>query len=85
MHRSVLLACVYILSSVALFSQEARQPGQLDRRYREGEQLTCYMKGVDDGLHHEVRAVGVVKRNSQGKYFEEYAWSNLTQTGRRSL
>jgi hypothetical protein len=49
----------------------------LSRRYREGEKLRYQMKAVNEGRRYEVQASGVVKRDPDGKYFEEYAWSNL--------
>jgi hypothetical protein len=50
----------------------------LKRHYREGEKLTYFMRGMNEAWRYEVRATGLVKRDSNGKYVEEYAWSNLT-------
>jgi hypothetical protein len=47
------------------------------RRYREGEKLTYYMKGINEDWHYEIQADGIVKRDSDGTYLEEYRWSNL--------
>jgi hypothetical protein len=51
------------------------------RRYRPGETLTYSMRGTnqdrDRVTHYEARAVGVVKKDTSGAFFEEYAWSNL--------
>src|SRR5947207_6002467 len=58
------------------FGQDGSENYLLVRRYRDGETLTYHMKGVDDGVRYEIQARGIVKRNSQGHYIEEYAWSN---------
>jgi hypothetical protein len=50
----------------------------LVRRYTDGEKLTYRMKGSNEAWHYEVQADGVVKTDADGRYFEEYAWSNLT-------
>jgi hypothetical protein len=53
----------------------------LDRRYHEGEKLIYRMKGANEQWRYEIQATGVVKKDSNGKYFEEYAWSNLISNG----
>jgi hypothetical protein len=55
--------------------------GLLTRRYREGESLTYQMKAINEKWRYEIQAAGVVKRDSAGKYVEEYAWSNLISDG----
>src|SRR5882762_992012 len=57
----------------------------LKRHYREGEKLTYFMRGMNEAWRYEVRATGLVKRDSNGKYVEEYAWSNLTSNGTEIL
>src|SRR5258708_40303114 len=47
------------------------------RSYREGEKLTYRMKGINEDWHYEIRADGIVKKDSDGTYFEEYGWSDL--------
>jgi hypothetical protein len=53
----------------------------LKRQYREKEELTYFMRGVNEAWRYEVRATGLVKRDSNGTYVEDYAWSNLTSNG----
>lgn len=53
----------------------------LTRRYQEGERLTYKMKGTNDNWRYEIQATGLVKRDSTGKYVEEYAWSGLISDG----
>jgi hypothetical protein len=55
------------------------------RRYREGEKLTYHMKGINEDWHYEIQADGVVKKDSAGTYFEEYAWSNLVDNRKAIL
>lgn len=53
----------------------------LSRHYQEGEKLTYTMKGMNRGhsrtIVYEAVATGVVKKNSAGKFVEEFTWSNL--------
>jgi len=53
----------------------------LSRHYREGETLTYRMKGTNERWQYEIQAAGVVKKDKDGKYTEEYAWSNLMSGG----
>ena len=57
----------------------------LSRHYHDGETLTYRMKGTNERWQYEIQAAGVVKKNQNGKYTEEYAWSNLMSGGRRCL
>lgn len=59
----------------------AETPRLLARRYHEGETLSYHMKGVNENWRYEILADGVVKRDSSGNYFEEYAWSHLISDG----
>jgi len=62
-------------------------PGEhnvLLRRYREGEKLTYHMKGINEDWHYEIQADGIVKKDSDGSYFEEYGWSNLISDGQKT-
>lgn len=62
------------------FAQEANR-GLLERRYREGERLVYHMKATNEGRPYEAQASGVVKKDSSGAFFEEYAWSNVVMNG----
>lgn len=55
--------------------------GLLERRYREGETLVYRMKATNEGWRYEAQASGVVKKDSNGAWIEEYAWSNLISDG----
>ena len=51
------------------------------RHYREGENLTYLMKGVNESWHYEIGTDGIVRKAADGSYFEEYAWSDLRSNG----
>ena len=57
------------------------QDGPLTRRYQEGERLTYKMKGTNDNWQYEIQAKGVVRKDSTGRYVEEFAWTNLISDG----
>jgi hypothetical protein len=49
--------------------QEA-EGNPLRRRYQEGEKLTYHMKGSNEDWRYEIDAMGVVKKDAAGRYFE---------------
>lgn len=53
----------------------------LSRHYKNGEKLSYWMTGVNQGHHYKIRADGMVKKLADGTYVEEYAWTNLTREG----
>ncbi|MEX2264332.1 MAG: hypothetical protein WD696_20425 [Bryobacteraceae bacterium] len=72
------LALVLIGGVTPVFAQ-----GLPARRYQNGEKLTYKMKTVNEGRNYEIRATGIVKRDSTGKHIEEYVWSDLFRNGSR--
>lgn len=60
-------------------------PSLLARRYTDGEKLTYHMKGDNDGWVYEAQANGVVKKDANGHFVEEYAWSDFKSNARMSL
>jgi hypothetical protein len=63
----------------------ASTPSPLGRHYTEGEKLTYHMKGDNDGWSYEVQASAVVKKNEDGHFVEEYAWSDFKSNAPMSL
>lgn len=66
-------------------NHQQTQPGQtstLARHYREGEHLTYHMKAVNEDLHYEIQADGVVKKSATGGFEEDYTWSHFVMAGR---
>jgi hypothetical protein len=55
------------------------------RRYEEGEKVRYRMKASNrgrSGTHtYEIQADGVVKKDGQGRFIEEFAWSNMIRDG----
>src|ERR1035437_8684779 len=53
----------------------------LSRHYQEGEKLSYHIKGTNKGKtgteSYEADAIGAVKQDSKGRFFEEYQWTNL--------
>jgi hypothetical protein len=83
---TLLLLCAFALQNSLQNAPAGKQaaaetPGLLARRYQAGEKLSYHMKGVNENWRYEIQADGVVKRDSSGKYFEEYAWSHLVSDG----
>jgi hypothetical protein len=67
--------------AMVLAQDASTNRGLLIRRYRDGERLSYRMKAVNENWRYEIQATGLVKRDSAGKYVEEYAWSNLISNG----
>jgi hypothetical protein len=49
----------------------------LERVYRPGETLQYEMTGSNHGWNYQFHAESVAKQDSDGGWFEEFAWSNL--------
>jgi hypothetical protein len=67
--------------AVAADQVAATESITLSRHYQEGERLSYHMKATNKGFFgtksYEADAVGVVKKDSNGHFFEEYTWTNL--------
>jgi hypothetical protein len=86
------LAVIFLsaLSALASAQNSAAQsaaptPSPLARHYTEGEKLTYHMKGNNDGWTYEVQASGVVKKDANGRFVEEYGWSDFKSNAPMSL
>ncbi len=67
---------------VPLAAQNAPQAERLlSRRYAEGERLHYLMKGQDGGSTYEVRITGTTKKASDGRFVEEFAWTDMVANG----
>ena len=51
--------------------------GILSRHYDEGEKLAYHMSGSNQEWHYAIDANGVVKKDTNGKFYEEYAWTGM--------
>jgi hypothetical protein len=59
--------------------------GVLQRRYAEGAISRYLMTGNNDGWQYTIHATDVVKRDANGKYYEEIHWSDLTSNAQQAL
>jgi hypothetical protein len=90
-HSAAIFLCAVLTISSAPTSAAqssaaaAPAPGPLDRHYTEGEKLTYHMKGDNDGWIYEVQASGVVKKDANGRFVEEYGWSDFKSNAPMSL
>lgn len=76
---------VLCLFCALLARGSAQTASPLARHYTDGEKLTYQMKGDNDGWTYEVQANAVVKKNADGHFVEEYAWSNFKSNAPMSL
>ena len=82
MTRKLTILATVLCALPWVSAQDAPPPRHLlTRRYQEGEKLIYRMKGVNQAWRYEIQATGVVKKDSAGKYTEEYAWSNPVSNG----
>lgn len=78
------LLAVFLSIGVALAAQEVLPDSNpLLRHYREDEHLTYHIKGVnvDWQGHDEIQADGIVRKDPDGTYFEDYEWSAPSDGG----
>jgi hypothetical protein len=76
------LWAIFLGVSAALAQDVPPDSNLLLRHYHEGEHLTYHIKGVPDWHgHDEVLADGIVKKDPDGTYFEEYEWSAPSDGG----
>ena len=59
--------------------------GVLQRRYSDGAISHYVMTGNNDGWQYTIHATDLVKRDANGRYYEEIRWSNLTSNAQQSL
>jgi hypothetical protein len=59
----------------------SRVGGSLSRHYDEGEKLTYHMTGSNQTWHYQIDANDEVKKDADGTFYEEYAWSGMISDG----
>ena len=59
--------------------------GMLQRRYADGAISHYVMTGNNDGWQYTIHATDLVKRDANGRYYEEIRWSNLTSNAQQPL
>ena len=63
----------------------APDAGNLQRRYTDGAVSHYLMTGDNDGWRYTIQATDVVKRDTNGRYYEEIGWSGLTSSAQQAL
>ncbi len=83
----VLLICSlsYLEGQTISAQQATTEAGILQRRYANGAVSHYLMTGDNDGWKYTVRATEVVKRDANGRYYEEIGWSDFTSNAPQSL
>jgi hypothetical protein len=82
MSRPWAVVLIIVSAFVPLAAQNARPAERLlSRRYTEGERLQYLMKGHDGGSTYEVRITGTTKKARDGRFVEEFAWTDLVANG----
>jgi hypothetical protein len=82
----VALALVLVQSGQVIFPQQPDTGlSPLQRRYTNGVVSNYEMTGDNDGWRYTIRALDVVKRDANGRYYEEIQWSNLTSNVSQTL
>lgn len=77
------ILCAFVIMSTAAFGQD-QNPSSLpfNRHYADGQKWTYQMKGVNESWHYQVQADGIVRKDSDGTYFEECRWPILYPTAK---
>jgi len=65
--------------------QAAIEAGTLQRRYTDQAVSHYLMTGNNDGWQYTIQATDVVKRDTNGRYYEEIGWSGLTSSTEQVL
>jgi hypothetical protein len=65
--------------------QAATEAGTLQRRYTDGAVSHYLMTGNNDGWQYTIQATDVVKRDTNGRYYEEIGWSGLNSSAQQAL
>src|SRR5688572_1495077 len=67
---------------VAVAARDAPQAERLlSRRYADGDRVHYLMKAQSDGATYEVRITGTTRKGGDGRFVEEFAWSDLVVNG----
>ncbi len=83
---SMVLIVVLIQVAPAIAAQQtATTTGTLHCRYTDGAISHYLMTGNNDGWRYTIQATDVVKRDTNGRYYEEIGWSGLTSSAQQVL
>ena len=65
--------------------QAETEPRTLQRQYADGAVLHYLMTGTNDGWQYTILATDIVKRDTNGRYYEEIGWSGLSSNTKQAL
>ncbi len=83
---SLVFTVFWVQATSSLLAQQALNASEsLQRRYAEGTVSHYLMTGNNDGWQYSVRATDTVKRDANGRYYEEIGWSNFTSNAQQTL
>lgn len=88
MLRRLSLVFALALVQVAFTSKAqeiAKAEGTLQRRYTDKAVLHYVMTGDNDGWKYTIRAADIVRRDTNGRYYEEISWSDLVSNAQQAL
>src|SRR5580698_1572094 len=86
--RNLFLLLIAAIASPGIGSAQTppAAPSILTRHYQEGEKLTYHMKATNkdrvNSTAYEIDGVATVKKNANGNFVEEFAWTNFMQNGK---
>ncbi len=84
--RSLVFAALWVQAAPSIHAQQPpTDVGTAQRRYADGTVSHYRMTGNNDGWQYTVRATDTVKRDANGRYYEEIAWSDLTSNAQQTL
>lgn len=70
-----------VISAIVIAQNVTPSSSPLLRHYTEGQKLTYNMRGANENWQYEMQADGIVRKASDGTYYEEYRWSHLISAG----
>ena len=74
-----------LIPSVFAAKGSVAAEGTLQRRYTDGAASHYLMTGSNDGWQYTIRAEDVVRRDANGRFYEEIRWSDLDSNARQTL
>lgn len=78
---TMMLRSIVRITLLGVMMQAPPAESILTRRYQDGERLHYLMKGTNNDRPFEVRITGVVKRDADGRFVDEFAFSDLSWGG----
>src|SRR5689334_21068695 len=70
-----------VLLTTAACVELSAQERLLSRRYVEGDRVQYLMRAQNSGTTYEVRITGTTKMTSDGRFVEEFVWSDMVRNG----